>query len=157
MNRELIQRVHIRAELEATDKPTTLRELLGVLIDGGGVDAKDRDSILESLEERERKGSTGIGNGFAVPHVKADVTERPEIVLARSVDGLDYAAVDGRPVHVFFLIVSPVAQADQHLEVLRWVSTLARNADFRRFALAASDADSLRDLLVEMLGEGSAP
>lgn len=150
MNRDLIDRVLIRERLDADSKETALSEILAVLSEHSVVDEASLAGLRKLIDERESRGSTGIGNGFAVPHVKVDAVSRPEVVLARSVDGLEYGAIDGRPVHMLFLIVSPTDQQEEHLAVLRWVSGLARQSDFRRFALAADSADALRDLLVEM-------
>jgi mannitol/fructose-specific phosphotransferase system IIA component (Ntr-type) len=70
--------------------------------------------------------------------------------------GLEWQAIDGKPVSILFLLVSPAAEPEQHLQCLRWISTLARNADFRRFLLDAADADAMRDLLREMAPGASA-
>ena len=72
------------------------------------------------------------------------------MALARSQEGIEYQAIDGRSVQTLFLIVAPSDQAEAHLEALRWISTLARNADFRRFVLSAAGADEIRELLREM-------
>jgi mannitol/fructose-specific phosphotransferase system IIA component (Ntr-type) len=86
----------------------------------------------------------------AVPHVKGDDVARPTLVLARCKKGLDWNAIDGRLVHSLFLLMSPSAEPETHLQGLRWIATLARSADFRRFLLDARDAAAMRDLLREM-------
>lgn len=147
---KLIDEALILEDLEATDKAAALPEILAAARTAGLFSARIQSGLLESLEEREAKGSTGIGNGVAVPHVKAKGLKEMWLVLARSVDGLEYRAIDGRPVHVVFLLGSPTDRAEDHLKVLRWVSSLARNADFRRFLMGASGVEEIRDLLREM-------
>jgi nitrogen PTS system EIIA component len=88
-----------------------------------------------------------------VPHVKGEEVERATLVLARCKKGLEWQAIDGRPVHVVFLLVSPANEPENHLQCLRWVAGLARNADFRRFLQDAKDVDAIRDLLREMSGK----
>jgi mannitol/fructose-specific phosphotransferase system IIA component (Ntr-type) len=82
--------------------------------------------------------------------VKSDDVTKATLVLARSKKGLDWSAIDGRPVHIVFLLVSPAEEPEIHLQCLRWIAGLARNADFRRFLLDASDETAMRDLLREM-------
>jgi PTS system nitrogen regulatory IIA component len=110
-------------------------------------------AVRKKIIERENLGSTGIGNGIAVPHVKDRGIERISLVLARSNDGIDFAAVDGRDVNTVFTIFAPEDHADEHLQILRWISVLARNADFRSFVRNASGEAEIRDLLHEMSPE----
>ena len=71
-------------------------------------------------------------------------------MLARSKNPIQFHAIDGRPVQTFFLILAPQDQPEQHIKALRWVSSLARNSDFRRFVLAAKTDEEIRELLHEM-------
>lgn len=151
---ELIDNAVLLASLSATAKDGALVEMVGAATEHAGLDSKAAEVVLAKLRAREEVGSTGIGNGIAVPHAKVPADEAPvdkvSLVLALSKDGLEYDAVDGRPVHTLFLIIAPEDSGDQHHTVLRWVSTLARNADFRRFVLDCETPESIRELLVEM-------
>jgi mannitol/fructose-specific phosphotransferase system IIA component (Ntr-type) len=152
---ELIDNAVLLASLSATSKDAALVEMVGAATQHAGLDAAAAEVVLTKLRAREEVGSTGIGNGIAVPHAKVGAgdgvtVERVALVLALSRDGLEYDAVDGRPVHTLFLIVAPEDSGDQHHTVLRWVSTLARNADFRRFVLDCETPEAIRELLVEM-------
>jgi len=106
--------------------------------------------MCKRLTEREAIGSTGLGNGVAVPHLKSDEVQGVTMVLARSKAGIEWQAIDGRPVHIVFLLVSPADEPEAHLRCLRWIATLARSADFRRFLLDAADVEAMRELLREM-------
>ena len=77
------------------------------------------------------------------------------MVLARCRKGIEWQAIDGRPVQVVFLLVSPSAEPEAHLQCLRWIAGLARNADFRRFLLDAPDQAAMRELLREMSAKGA--
>ncbi len=150
MNADLIARAAIVEALSAIEKPAALEEVLGIAVREKFVTKKQVADLGERLKAREAIGSTGIGNGVAIPHVKSDEIKTLGMVVARSVDGIDYQAIDGKPVHTVFLLLAPTAQAQQHLAALRWISGLARNGDFRRFFRAAKTAGEIRELLIEM-------
>jgi len=147
---QLVDQAALVTDLAAKDKDQALGELLAAAQKLGAWKPKATKALHQRLRDRETVGSTGLGNGVAVPHVKADEVEKPMLVLARAKAGLDWQAIDGRPVTVFFLLATPLAAPDAHLQCLRWIATLARSADFRRFLLDAQDGDAMRDLLREM-------
>lgn len=154
--RDTIDAAVLLPRLATQSRDAVLDELFAALGGAMSVSPELGRELRAAIAERERKGSTGIGNGVAVPHVKCDAVSHCQLVVGRSVDGVDdWNAIDGRPVHLVFLIVSPKAQSERHLAILRWVSTLARQADFRRFARDVDDAAALRELLHEMGGTGS--
>lgn len=149
----LIEAAAVVGELEAKNKAGVLEELLGLARATGAFTQKAQKALGKRLADREAIGSTGLGNMVAVPHVKSEEVSRPVLVLARCKKGLEWQAIDGRPVHIVFLLVSPTEQPENHLQVLRWIAGLARNADFRRFLLDARDATAMRELLREMSGK----
>lgn len=151
---QLVDSASVVAELVAANKDAALKELLGVAQESGAFGAKITKALHKRMVDREAMGSTGLGNGVAVPHVKSEGIDRVVLVLARTKKGLEWHAIDGRPVHVMFLLISPVDQPETHLQCLRWIATLARNSDFRRFLLDAEDAGAMRDLLREMQPKG---
>ncbi len=150
MDADLIKRAVVIEELAATDKVSALTEALAAAVQGKLLAKKSTADLLERLRERERLGSTGIGNGVAIPHVKSDDLSSMGLVVARSLRGIEYEAIDGRPVQTVFLLLAPSTQREAHLAALRWVSGLARSTDFRRFFLAAKSAQEMRALLIEM-------
>lgn len=150
MIQALIDSALILEALEATSKQEAIDEILAASTEAGRIPSAVATKVRKKIVEREARGSTGIGNGVAVPHVKLDSIESTSIVLARSPDGIDYEAIDGRPVHTVILILAPADAAEAHLQLLRWISGLARNADFRRFLGQAKDEAEIRELLCEM-------
>jgi PTS system fructose-specific IIC component len=151
MLERLVEAALIEAALVPADKAAALRGLLGALAKAGRFKKKELPDLEESLFAREELGSTGIGNGIAVPHLKSSSVGSMCMAVARLPGGIDYQAIDGRPVHGIFLIITPEAASDDHLRALRWISSLARSADFRRFLASAETERQIRDLLIEML------
>jgi PTS system nitrogen regulatory IIA component len=97
--------------------------------------------------ERERLESTGIGDGVAIPHARLGALPGVILAVARSREGLEYAARDGLPVHLLFLLVSPEHAAGEHLCALARISRLARQPDFRRSLLAAPSREEMLDII----------
>ena len=154
MIRDLVQKAALVPELRANAKDAALKELLAAAVATGAIPAASVKALGKRLTEREAIGSTGLGNGVAVPHVKGDDVQHVTLVLARRPAGIEWQAIDGRPVSIMFLLVSPNSDPEQHLQCLRWIAGLVRNADFRRFLLDAPDERAMRDLLIEMGGKG---
>lgn len=140
--------------LQATDRTGVFEELVDNLIHGDALDAELRDAALKALDEREALASTGVGMNVAIPHVKLPGLEAAAVGLAVHKEGVDWSATDGDPVHLFFTVLRPEAAGDQHdpdrhLEMMRWIARLARDGDFRRFAVNATTKKELVDLLKE--------
>lgn len=150
MHAQLIKTATIIESLTASSKPDILAEMLRAAVDSGKLTARSTAALKRKLAEREAIGSTGIGNGVAVPHVKTGSVPELFMVLGRSIEGVDYDAVDGQPVYTFFLLVAPAQQEESHLQSLRWIASLARNPDFRRFVRDAPGEKEIRALLYEM-------
>ena len=153
MIRNLAQTSAVIGDLTATTKDAALKELLAAAGAVGAFPEAARLALGKRLSDREAIGSTGLGNSVAVPHVKGDEVEGVTLVLARSHAGLEWQAIDGRPVHVLFMLVSPSNEPEAHLQCLRWIAGLARNSDFRRFLLDADGDNAIRDLLLELSGK----
>ena len=143
----------ILPHLKATSKDEVLKEMLSLLRDKGRISKAAYTPLLEALRAREALGSTGMGNGIAIPHVK----QSPDIhavhgVFARSIEGVDYDAVDGEPVHLFFLMLSPRTESREHLHILRKLAKVGRNTHLCRLLLEAEGTEEVAGLLAE-LGE----
>jgi len=141
--------------LRAANKPDTLSEIVDHLVEAELLGADLAAAALRALLERENLASTGVGQNVAIPHVKLPGIERALCALAIHREGVPWAAVDGAPVHILFTVLRPEKggtdhDPERHLELMRWVSKLARDPDFRRFALKARTKTELVDLLKEM-------
>lgn len=120
------------------------REALAALADAAAA-VVDRPApvILDTLLERERLGSTGVGDGVAIPHGKLDGLTGMVGILARLDKAVDYEAVDERPVDLVFLLLAPTNASAAHLKALARVSRMLRNAEVRKALRGADTADAI--------------
>ena len=105
--------------------------------------------MLHVLLDREKLGSTGIGDGIAIPHGKLAGLEEMVVAFGRSRSGIAFEAMDGKPVHLFFLLMAPENSAGQHLKVLAKISRMLKDAGFRKNLLEAKTHDDLVRLISE--------
>jgi PTS system nitrogen regulatory IIA component len=135
-------------ELQARDKPEVIRELADHLSAHIGGTQKsgapiDREQLAKVLMERERLASTAIGEGVAIPHGKLDAVGKLVACVGRAPQGVDFDSMDGRPTHLFFVLVAPENSTGVHLKALARLSRLFRDTDFRRRLLAAPTRDDM--------------
>ena len=135
------------AELSARSKADVLDELCHALARAHPELKADR--LLEVLREREKLGSTGIGEGVAIPHGK--LAGLPQLVASFGVSrpGVDFDAIDGKPTHLFFALVAPENSAGVHLKALARISRLFKNSRFRQSILDARSAEEIYRLIAE--------
>jgi len=135
----------VLADLVGERKRDVLGELCGPMAARfPGIGA---ERLLAVLEERERLGSTGIGDGVAIPHGKLAGLPGLVATFGRSVRGVDFDALDGRPTHLFFALFAPESSAGIHLKALARISRLLKSAELRSRILAARDAAEIFALL----------
>jgi PTS system nitrogen regulatory IIA component len=137
----------IAPDLAGADKTAVLRELATHLARANG--AIDADRLVEVLWERERLGSTAIGDGIAIPHGKMPGLSGVVGAFGRHPAGVDFESLDGSPTHLFFLLVAPEDSVGQHLKALARVSRLLKDRSFRERLLAAPDRGALFRLVRE--------
>lgn len=139
----------IIAELKSTDKESVLTEMTETLAAAGRIAKSSVKSVVKALMSREELGSTGIGRGVAVPHAKHESVTGLVAAFGRSKPGIEFAALDGQPVHLVFLLLSSKDSSGQHLEALARIARLARNDRFCRFLREAKDAKELAEIMQE--------
>ena len=144
---ELLQPQAITAELKSTSKPDVLAELTDAIL--RVENHLDRDEVIAVLKERERLGSTGIGEGVAIPHGKLRHIDKLLISFGRSRAGIDFDSMDGRPAHLFFLLVAPEESVGVHLKTLARISKLLKNSEVRRRLQDAGTADDIYRIIAE--------
>ncbi len=144
---EIINDNCIIPDLKARDKKGVLEELAEVLSNHDL--SIDREALVKVLVEREHLGSTGIGDGVAIPHGKLDGVERPVISFGRSKDGLDFDSMDGQPAYLFFLLVAPENSSGVHLQVLAKIAKMLKNSAFRKKLMEASTAAELYQAIIQ--------
>jgi len=142
---DYLEKEFILPQLQAKTKTEVLAELVELL--RGKIDGLEVEDANQVLLERENLGSTGIGEGVAIPHGKMENLEKIILVAGRSTEGVDFEALDFKPCHIFFLVLAPEQVAGMHLRVLAHISRLLKNKDFRKEFMQAPDRDALWDLL----------
>jgi PTS system nitrogen regulatory IIA component len=125
-------------DLAATTKKAVLEDLVSLLAKSGKI--KDAKATVDILLEREKLGSTGIGQGIAIPHAKTDQTEHVTAAFGLSRRGVQFDALDGEPVYIFFLLVAPPNAAGLHLKALARISRLLKDKFFRQSLRDVKDA-----------------
>jgi len=118
-------------DLQAQDRWQAIEELMSHLADTDKIQSADRDSITESIRKRELSMSTGIGFGIGIPHASTALVSEVVAVVGRSRKGLQFDALDSKPVHLVFLFLVPVGEFQKHVHVLANIAKLLHRQDFR--------------------------
>lgn len=135
----------ISAELSSNKKVEVLAEMVELL--RRVQPDLDTAELLTVLIDREELGSTGIGDGVAIPHGKLKGLDRLLMAFGRKQSGIDFDSMDNRPAHLFFLLLAPESEATLHLKALARISKLLRKEDVRRQLLDAPDPATLLSIL----------
>jgi PTS system fructose-specific IIA component/PTS system nitrogen regulatory IIA component len=146
---EFVIKEAILPGLKATSKEDVIREMVASLKAAGAVKASDEEAVVAAIMKREELGSTGIGNGVAVPHTKHGSVDKLSATVAISRSGVDFSSLDGEDVFILFLLVSPPDRPGDHLRGLENISRHLRGQDFCNFLRQSKSAADVWDLLVE--------
>lgn len=144
---EIFKLEFINSNLLAKGKEEALVELVNTIIRGGF--KLNSSSTLDILKQRESLGSTGIGDGVAIPHGK--ISDLNDIIVAfgRNEEGIAYDSLDGKPVHLFFLLLAPENSAGLHLKILAKISKMLKDSNFREKLLKAKSQSDLYKIIIE--------
>ena len=148
---DLLARDRILPDLHATDKTGVIRELIELLVRNGTV--QDVDALVQAVLARESQGSTGIGEGIAIPHAKSKAASEIVVAFGRSKNGIDFQSLDGKPAYLFFLLVTPEDRPGDHLKLLARISRIMRNAALREQLLHCSRQEELQRLILDEDGK----
>jgi len=142
---QILQPTCIKVPLEGKDKQSVITELVD-LLDANGL-LLDKNIALNAVFAREQTRSTGIGSGIAIPHGKCKAVK--ELVMAMGIAGepIDFASVDGKPVSIIILLVSPANQTGPHIQALARISRLMIDKDFKEGLERTGSADEVYELL----------
>ena len=144
--REFFSEDAIKLELEGTSKDEILKELISLLT----MDEKSAGMLFKMLKRRENLGSTGIGRGIAIPHCRSLVVNKLRVAFGRKASGVDFKAIDERPVNFFFLIVAPPLEvSNQYLPVLGKIAQFSKEADVPKRLLEINEPQQFLKLLEE--------
>lgn len=147
---ELLNSEAIIADMQAKDKGRALTELTEVLVKAET--SLKKDEVLAVLQEREKLGSTGIGDGVAIPHGKLAGIPELKLAFGRSPGGVDFESMDGQPAHLFFLLIAPEESVSVHLKTLAKISKLLKDSMVRRKLMDASSPEGIYQIIVNEEG-----
>lgn len=144
---EFLNEKAVTANIKATDKEGVIRELVDLLAKAEGL--RNKEELIKVLLNRETLGSTGIGQGVGIPHGKSNTVKRLVAAFGICHPGVDFDALDGEPVYIFFLLVAPEDSAGPHLKGLARISRLLKDKFFRESLKALTDEKSILRLIKE--------
>jgi PTS system nitrogen regulatory IIA component len=136
----------ILVDLKANDKKGVLEELVIPIAKIAGI---NREELVKVLMDRERLGSTGIGEGIGIPHGKIRGLGSLILGFGRSQKGVDFDSMDGLPAHIFFLLITPENSTGLHLKLLARISRILKNDPFKEKLLHATSRDEIYSIIKE--------
>jgi PTS system nitrogen regulatory IIA component len=146
--KDVLKESCVIADLKGGTKKDVLSELISTLKKSGFIPSVEE--AVNVVLEREGLGSTGIGEGVAIPHGKMKGIDHVLCAFGRSKEGVDFDAVDEKPVHIFFLLLAPEDSAGLHIQMLSRISRILRDPSFRRRLIEEGGSD---DLYADIVGE----
>ena len=141
---DVLQREAILNNLKSQDKIGVLHELVEPVAHITGISHED---LMGVLLEREKLGTTGIGEGIGIPHGKLKDLETPVLSFGLSRKGADFESIDGRPTYIFFLLFTPENSKSLHIDLLAQISRILKLEPFRERLLSAADGDEIYDII----------
>lgn len=152
--RSLLMKDIMIMDLKATTKSEVIDEMVHNYYEHGIID--DEDLYKKDIIKREEEGSTGMGDGIAIPHAHDAAVKKPAVQFARSVAGVDYDSMDGQPAHLFFMIAAPEGGDNTHLQALAALSQVLMNPDVVTALKAADTPNKVQDIFAEAVAKKEA-
>lgn len=144
---DILRKDLIILELQATSKEAVIEEMTNRLVEQHII--SDKEAFLAEIFKREKQGSTGIGDGIAIPHAKTNVVTRPSIVFARSQSGIEYDSLDGKKAFLFFMIATPADSSDAHLKLLSQLSTQLIHEEKRKQLMSVTQYQDIINIFTD--------
>ena len=136
-------------ELEARTRDEAIAELVQALAEAGTIRADQTRAVVQVVLDRESQATTGIGKGVALPHAKTDQVDHPRAAVGRSSSGVDFKALDGKPVYSVLLLLSNPANPDEHLQAMETIFKHVQRDMFRRFLRQSESHEAMVELIEE--------
>ncbi|NOZ63372.1 MAG: PTS sugar transporter subunit IIA [Caldiserica bacterium] len=139
----------ISVDMDVKGKDEAIEFLVGLLLQGGSITAAQKEEVIKTLKKREELGSTGVGYGVGIPHGKCSSIEEIVLAIAVSKKGVDFASLDGKPVHIFFLLLGPEGSPTEHLKALARIARFSKDRNFREKILKAKTPEEVLEIIKE--------
>ena len=136
-------------ELKANNRQEAIAELVEALAAAGGITKKSVADVKKAVMARESQATTGIGKGVALPHAKLKSVKKPVCTIGRSSEGIDFAALDSKPVYSVILLLSSPDNPDEHLQAMETIFKHVQRDMFRKFLRQSESAEAIVDLIQE--------
>lgn len=143
--KRVLSKETVKLHLEGSTKESIIEELVDLLLAAGRI--KDRKAALKAVLEREKKMSTGLQNGIAIPHGKTDTVESLVAALGLKPEGIPFDSLDGQPCQIFLMTLSPASRTGPHIQFLADISRTLHDAAVRDQVLHAASEEDLVDIL----------
>ena len=144
---EILKKESVIADITGKNKLDVIKEMTERLKQNDTI--KNDQALYATLMEREKLGSTGIGENVAIPHGKSDELKQIVTIFARSLSGVDFESLDQKPVHFVCMVIAPAHSTGQHLKALAKISRLFKNQTLREGILKAEDSNAIYSILLE--------
>lgn len=144
---DLIDPQCIKLELKSRKKKELVKEMVDLLFQAGKI--KEKEKVEESMMEREKKGSSGIGEGVAIPHIMSSKVSQTLMAFGQSKKGINFASIDGKPIYLVFLLVGPASDAMLHLKILAKLCRFLHNSLFKQALLKANSKEEIIQAFTE--------
>jgi mannitol/fructose-specific phosphotransferase system IIA component (Ntr-type) len=152
--KRILTKEAVALHLQSDTKEGIIEELLDLLVASGKV--KDRKAAMKAVMERERRMSTGLQNGIAIPHGKTDTIESLVAALGLKPEGVPFESLDGKPAQIFLMTLSPASRTGPHIQFLADISRLLHDPAVRQRVLDAQTEDELVEILAGERGPEAA-
>jgi fructose-specific phosphotransferase system IIA component len=144
---QILDRKSVDPSIQAKTKREILEQLADLMARSGKV--PDKNALVDALLEREELCSTAVGEGVAIPHAKCEGMTEMCVAVAIAKEGVDFDAIDNKPVSIMFGLTGPPGDPEQHIRILSRIARIARNQEFRSALVKAETADEVFKVLVE--------
>lgn len=138
---DYVKKRNIILDLKGNDKNSIIKEMAQVLMDSG--DVTDKESFVDGIMKREEIESTAIGKGIAIPHTRGEFCDHLSIALGRTKEGIDFKALDGKPVYFILMITAPITVQKEYLQVIAKVARFLKSEDNKKRILEAKTKEEL--------------
>ena len=137
------------ADLDAATRDEAIRRLMSLLVDAGAISARSVKEATAAVLAREKQATTGIGKGVALPHAKIKSVKHAIGAIGRSGTGIEFGALDSKPVYIVILLLSNPGNPDEHLQAMETIFKHVQRDMFRKFLRQSETAEAIADLIVE--------
>jgi len=147
--RDIVVEGAILPDLQSARRDQAIEEMFDALVEAGAIKQSQRNEFRDAVIKREQRASTGLGHGVAVPHVKHEDVDDLRVAIGISRSGVDFNALDRKPVYSIFLLLSPADRPEDHLDAMQAIFENLSKETFRRFLRQATSVDDVLTLLRE--------